>query len=79
MEFSKKVASKLGTEKAREEILAFIQNIEGTEKPVVEESPESMPIIELGESNQIEKGKGTWEWSSWNSMISVYLMKREPV
>ena len=44
MEFSKKVASKLGTEKAREEILAFIQNIEGTEKPVVEERPESMPF-----------------------------------
>ena len=55
MEFSKKVVSKLETEKTREEILALIRNIEGTKKPVVGERPESMPIIEPGESHQTEE------------------------
>ena len=53
MEFSKKVAE--GTEKAREEIVTLIQNIEGTEKPVLEERPESVLVIEPGESNQIKE------------------------
>ena len=53
MEFSKKVASKLETKKAREGILALIQDIEGTEKPVVEERPESILVMEPGDKRVV--------------------------
>ena len=37
--------------------------MEGTERPVEEERPESMPVIELGESNQMN------EWQSVSCAI----------